>query len=97
MDIALLILAVITLIFGFVIFFGAPYLPTTTRQIEAALKLLKLKKGEHLLELGAGDGSVALAALKKIKFNANEIPIFADAVIYKRGEYWQFRIWLYVE
>lgn len=31
---------------------------------------------------------------KKIKFNENEIAIFDDAVIYKRGEYWQFRIWL---
>lgn len=31
---------------------------------------------------------------KKIKFNENEIAIFEDAVIYKRGEYWQFRIWL---
>ena len=31
---------------------------------------------------------------KKIKFNENEEAIFEDAVIYKRGEYWQFRIWL---
>jgi integrase len=31
---------------------------------------------------------------KKIKFNENEIAIFDDAVIYKRGEYWQFRLWL---
>jgi len=31
---------------------------------------------------------------KKIKFSADEEPIFDDAVIYKRGEYWQFRIWL---
>ncbi|MGV0981069.1 MAG: tyrosine-type recombinase/integrase [Polynucleobacter sp.] len=31
---------------------------------------------------------------KKIKFNENEIAIFEDAVIYKRGDYWQFRIWL---
>lgn len=31
---------------------------------------------------------------KKIKFNDDEIAIFDDAVIYKRGEYWQFRMWL---
>ncbi|MEA9604400.1 tyrosine-type recombinase/integrase [Polynucleobacter sp. JS-JIR-II-c23] len=31
---------------------------------------------------------------KKIKFNEDEIAIFDDAVIYKRGNYWQFRIWL---
>jgi len=33
-------------------------------------------------------------ALKKIKFGADEEQIFDDAVIYKRGEYWQFRLWL---
>lgn len=31
---------------------------------------------------------------KKTKFSADEEAIFDDAVIYKRGEYWQFRIWL---
>jgi integrase len=33
-------------------------------------------------------------ALKKNNFNANEIAIYDDAVIYKRGDYWQFRMWL---
>lgn len=33
-------------------------------------------------------------SLKKTTFKANEIAIFEDAVIYKRGEYWQFRMWL---
>jgi integrase len=33
-------------------------------------------------------------ALKKATFNDNEIAIFDEAVIYKRGEYWQFRMWL---
>ena len=32
--------------------------------------------------------------LKKQTFNEDEIAIFDDAVIYKRGEYWQFRMWL---
>lgn len=32
--------------------------------------------------------------LKKQNFKEGEIPIFEDAVIYKRGEYWQFRMWL---
>ena len=31
---------------------------------------------------------------KKIKFNEDEVAIFDDAVIYKRGDYWQFRMWL---
>jgi len=31
---------------------------------------------------------------KKVKLNGTEIAIFNDAIIYKRGEYWQFRLWL---
>jgi len=32
--------------------------------------------------------------LKKKQFSEDEIPIFDDAVIYKRGEFWQMRMWL---
>ncbi|MGB0683709.1 MAG: tyrosine-type recombinase/integrase [Magnetovibrionaceae bacterium] len=32
--------------------------------------------------------------LKKKSFNDEEIPIYDEAVIYKRGDYWQFRMWL---
>ena len=32
--------------------------------------------------------------VKKKKFNENEITIFDEALIYKRGEHWQFRMWL---
>lgn len=33
-------------------------------------------------------------SLKKRTFSDNEIAIYDDAVIYMRGEYWQFRMWL---
>ena len=33
-------------------------------------------------------------ALKKQQFAEGEIAIFDEACIYKRGEYWQFRMWL---
>jgi hypothetical protein len=33
-------------------------------------------------------------ALKKQQFKDDEIPIFDEACVYKRGEYWQFRMWL---
>lgn len=33
-------------------------------------------------------------ALKKAEFNDDEIPIFEEALVYKRGEYWQMRMWL---
>lgn len=35
--------------------------------------------------------------LKKKQFGEDEIEIFDDACIYKRGEYWQFRMWLHKE
>ena len=33
-------------------------------------------------------------ALKKQQFAEGEIAIFDEACIYKRGEYWQFLMWL---
>ncbi len=34
-------------------------------------------------------------ALKKQNFNDDEeVAIFDEAVVYKRGEYWHFRLWL---
>ena len=63
--ILLLIFFVIVLAFGFVIMFGAPYLPTMKKQQEQAFKLLNLKPGQKILELGSGDGRVLLAAARQ--------------------------------
>lgn len=32
--------------------------------------------------------------LKKTDYADDEIPIYDEAVIYKRGDYWQMRMWL---
>ena len=50
------------LCFGFVLLFGAPYVPTLNKQVHAALELANLKPGQTLLELGCGDGKVLVAA-----------------------------------
>jgi 16S rRNA A1518/A1519 N6-dimethyltransferase RsmA/KsgA/DIM1 with predicted DNA glycosylase/AP lyase activity len=55
----------LVLLFGFVLFFGAPYLPTRRAQAQAALDLLELKKGQTLYELGCGDGRVLKQAAEK--------------------------------
>lgn len=55
----------VILLFGFVVFFGAPYLPTLQRQTQTALDLLDLEPGNTLLELGCGDGKVMLAAAQR--------------------------------
>lgn len=55
----------VILLFGFVVAFGAPYLPTLRKQTDDALDLLNLKPGQTLLELGCGDGRVMVAAAKR--------------------------------
>ncbi len=65
MNLALLIVAIIILCFGFVLAFGAPYVPTLKKQRIQALKLLDLSKGQVLYELGSGDGSMLIEASKQ--------------------------------
>ncbi len=65
MEWLFLVLSVLVLLFGSALFFGAPYLPTMKPQIEDALDLLNLKKGDVLLEIGSGDGRVLLAAAQR--------------------------------
>jgi hypothetical protein len=76
-QVVLIILAVIIWCFSFVLFFGAPYLPTLSKQIDVALGLAKLNPGDTIIELGCGDGRVLLAAaksgLKAVGFELNPI------------------------
>lgn len=65
MSVLVAILLVIILLFGFVIFFGAPYLPTMSKQRQDALRLLNLQPGQTLLELGSGDGRMLVSAAKQ--------------------------------
>jgi cyclopropane fatty-acyl-phospholipid synthase-like methyltransferase len=60
-----LIIAIIMLSFAGVLLFGAPYVPTLTPQVAAALELLDLQPGQTMLELGCGDGKVVIAAAKQ--------------------------------
>jgi hypothetical protein len=64
MAIAFLVVFVIVLLFGMVLFVGAPYVPTLQPQAKAALELLDLQPGQTLLELGSGDGAVLVAAAR---------------------------------
>jgi hypothetical protein len=64
-DVIFLIFVVVVVVFAMVVAFGAPYLPTLSKQAHDALDLLDLKPGQTLLELGSGDGRVLLAAAKQ--------------------------------
>lgn len=47
------IIALVIICFSAVLLFGAPYVPTLSPQVKAALELADLKPGQTLLELGA--------------------------------------------
>ncbi len=65
------------LAYGFVIPFGAPFLPTMKGQREDALDLLNLKPGQVFVDLGSGDGSLlVLAAARGLKATGYEINPF---------------------
>ena len=59
------ILSLIIFPFGFVLLFGAPYLPTRKDQARLALDMLDLKEGEVFVDLGAGDGAVLIEAANR--------------------------------
>lgn len=65
MEIIFYIVVGLVLIFGSVVFVGAPYLPAHNQTVADALKLSGLKPGQTLLELGSGDGRVLLVAGKQ--------------------------------
>ena len=65
MELLLYGIGAIVLLFGGVVFFGAPYVPTLQPQVKVALDLLDLTPGQVLLELGSGDGKVLLAAAQR--------------------------------
>lgn len=65
MDWVVVVALLVILCFAFVLFVGAPYVPTLSAQTKVALDLADLKPGETLLELGSGDGKVLVAAAQR--------------------------------
>lgn len=102
MNLFILIVIIIVLVFSFVILFGAPYLPTLKDRAEEAFKLLDLKPGDTLLELGSGDGRILRMAAKKgikgIGYELNPLLVwysqiscwrYRKLVTFKCRNYWQ--------
>ncbi|MEK7095943.1 MAG: hypothetical protein AAB896_01490, partial [Patescibacteria group bacterium] len=75
----------LVLAYGFVIPFGAPFVPTMKKERKAALDLLDLKPGQVLVDLGSGDGSLlVLAAQRGIRAVGYEINPFLWAYSWLR-------------
>lgn len=63
MIIAFLVLLILA--FGFVVFFGAPYVPSHRKQVQRALtELYALKPVDMLVDAGSGDGVVLRVAAR---------------------------------
>ncbi len=82
--------AVLVLLFGFVVLFGAPYLPTRRLEAETALDLLDLKPGQTLYELGCGDGRVLKRAAQR-GLNAVGYELNPLLVLTARLNTWRYR------
>ncbi len=85
-----LLVVLLVLIFGFVVFFGAPFLPTLKAKNQDIFELLDLKAGQTLLELGSGDGRILRAAAERdiqaIGYELNPI-----LVLWSRLKNWKYR------
>lgn len=64
-NLAIVLCAIGFVCFIFVIAFGAPFLPTLKPEVTNAFDLIGLKPGQHLLELGSGDGRILIEAARK--------------------------------
>lgn len=84
------IFAAIFLLFGFVVFRGAPYVPSQRRYARLALtKLYTLDKGDLLVDLGSGDGTILRLATSRgaraIGYELNPI-LVAISYLLARGD-----------
>ncbi len=60
------ILSALILVFGFVVFRGAPYVPSHRRQVEKAFSELRpLTEKDTVIDVGSGDGIILRLASKK--------------------------------
>jgi hypothetical protein len=83
--------ATVVLVFGFVVFRGAPYVPSQTKYARLALtKLYRLKGDDVLVDLGSGDGVILrlareLGASRAVGYELNPILVFISWVL-ARGD-----------
>lgn len=47
------------------VFFGAPFVPTDKRNVDDMISIAQIKPGDKMVDLGAGDGRIVIAAAKQ--------------------------------
>jgi len=60
-----LILTITVLTFGFVVFFGAPFVPTRGKWAKEALELADIKPSDTVVDLGSGSGIILKLVAQK--------------------------------
>lgn len=90
MSFVIIAISAVVFLFGFVVLFGAPYVPTFSKQAHVALDLLALQPGQTFIELGSGDGAVLkVAAQRGIRCIGYELnPLL---VIMSKLRCWRYR------
>lgn len=84
------IVGFVVILFCFVVFFGAPYVPSHRSQIRRAFTLLRpLKKSDVVVDLGSGDGivlrqAIALGAKKAIGYELNPVLVWISRFLSRR-------------
>lgn len=81
--------ATVVLLYGFVVFFGAPYVPSKKKDLNKALDTLyPVSKGDVLIDIGSGDGIVLRAAARRgakaIGYELNPILVYISRFLSRR-------------
>lgn len=63
--ILIVVLGATAIILFYATIFGGPYAPVAYNRIETMIKLLKLKKGQKMVDLGSGDGRIVIEFAKR--------------------------------
>lgn len=89
MIIAAAIVSFLAIAFGFVVFWGAPYVPSHRKEAQKALEVLSpLSKKDLLVDLGSGDGVIlrlaALKGAKAIGYELNPLLVFFSRLLSRR-------------
>lgn len=104
MEVLLWIAGGVVVVFGLVVFRGAPYVPSRTRELRRAFtELYPLQPGDVLLDIGSGDGivlrqAVAHGAARAVGIELNPLLVlisrllsrkYGDAVKTHLADFWR--------
>ncbi len=92
-----IILTVITLVFGLVVFRGAPYVPSHKKSIHQAFTdLYPLSAADYLVDIGSGDGVVLRMASKfgaqTVGYEINPILVLISRFLSRKDSYVSVRL-----